>query len=573
MNAPPGPSGAVATWRADVARDPATPTAHELPPGVPHIYARTHYDAFFVQGFNAARDRLWQIDLRRRRGLGRLSEVLGARFVEQDRATRLFLYRGGMYREWLAYGSDGKPIAEAFVDGINAYVELVRENRARLPVEFTLLDYAPDHWEAADVVRIRSHGLWRNAVAEVTRARLLCQAGLEKAELWRRLQPAWEVTVPRGLDACAVPADVLKVYVLAKAPVQFQEDDVAASVPPELAASYGSNNWVIGPARTASGSPILANDPHRIHAVPSLRYVAHLVAPGLNVIGAGEPTLPGISIGHNERIAFGLTIFAIDQEDLYFYGPDEPVERVLESIGVRDGPPVEVTLEFTRHGPVVHRDAERLFALRTGWLEPGMALYFGSIEYMRASNWREFRAALNRWGAPSENQVYADVDGNIGYKPAGLFPRRTNHDGLLPVPSDGRHEWQGFFDMDALPEEYNPPRGFIATANVLAAESAQAAFFSVWYHRHLVPALAGWVLGDQDAVSSIDSLVVPELLLRPEAGGLVAVTLDAAHAETTALLGAEPARWRWGDLHRTTLEHPLLHLAEGTLGDAMRMSA
>ena len=348
---------------------------------------------------------------------------------------------------------------------------------------------------------------------------------------------------------------------------------MAASVPPELAASYGSNNWVIGPARTASGSPILANDPHRIHAVPSLRYVAHLVAPGLNVIGAGEPTLPGISIGHNERIAFGLTIFAIDQEDLYFYGPDEPVERVLESIAVRDGPPVEVTLEFTRHGPVVHRDAERLFALRTGWLEPGMAPYFGSIEYMRASNWREFRAALNRWGAPSENQVYADVDGNIGYKPAGLFPRRTNHDGLLPVPGDGRHEWQGFFDMDALPEEYNPPRGFIATANVLAAESAQAAFFSVWYHRHLVPALAGWVLGDQDAVSSIDSLVVPELLLRPEAGGLVAVTLDAAHAETTALLGAEPARWRWGDLHRTTLEHPLLHLAEGTLGDAMRMSA
>ena len=108
--------------------------------GVPHIYARTHYDAFFVQGFNAARDRLWQIDLWRRRGLGRLSEVLGARFVEQDRATRLFLYRGGMYREWLAYGSDGKPIAEAFVDGINAYVELVRENPARLPVEFTLLD-------------------------------------------------------------------------------------------------------------------------------------------------------------------------------------------------------------------------------------------------------------------------------------------------------------------------------------------------------------------------------------------------------------------------------------------------
>ena len=614
--------------------------------GVPHIYARTHYDAFFVQGFNAARDRLWQIDLWRRRGLGQLSEVLGERFVEQDRANRLFGYRGGMYREWLAYGSDGKRIAEAFVAGINAYVELVRENPARLPVEFTLLDYAPDYWEAADIVRIRSHGLWRNAVAEVTRARLLCQAGLEKTALWRRLEPTWEATVPQGLDACAVPADVLKVYLLAKAPVQFQEDDMTASVPPALAASDGSNNWVIGPARTASGSPILANDPHRSHAVPSLRYIAHLVAPGLNVIGAGEPALPGVSIGHNERIAFGLTIFSIDQEDLYFYAADEPVERVVESIAVRDGPSVEVTLEFTRHGPVVHRDAERLFALRTGWLEPGMAPYFGSIAYMRASNWREFRAALNRWGAPAENQVYADVDGNIGYKPAGLFPRRTNHDGLLPVPGDGRYEWQGFFDMDALPEEYNPPRGFIATANantlpadypvaarrvgfewaapwrqrrlvdvlqrsaghrmedsltlqrdyasllarevlaalprgtfldgwdgVLAAESAPAALFSVWYHRHLVPALAGWVLGDQDAVSSIDSLVVPELLRRPEAGSLVAQTLDAAQAETTALLGADTTRWRWGDLHRTAFEHPLLYLAEGALGDDMRMSA
>ncbi|MDE0349826.1 MAG: penicillin acylase family protein [Gammaproteobacteria bacterium] len=612
--------------------------------GVPHIYAGSHYDAFFVQGFNAARDRLWQIDVWRRRGLGRLAEVFGASFVAQDRANRLFLFQGDMYREWLAYGADGKRIAEAFVAGVNAYVRLVREDRVPPPVEFTLLDYQPDFWEAADVVRIRSHGLWRNAVSEVTRARLMCQAGVERTTLWRRLEPEWEVRVPEGFDPCTVPADVLNVYLLAKAPVQFPGP--VPQVPSSEEAAVGSNNWVIAPSRTAGAGAILANDPHRRHAVPSLRYAAHLVAPGLNVIGAGEPVLPGISIGHNERIAFGLTIFAIDQEDLYFYPAGEPVERRVESIGVREGPAVSAVLEFTRHGPVVYRDAERIYALRAGWLEAGMAPYLGSLAYMRAANWREFRAALNQWGGPSENQVYADVDGNIGYKPAGLFPRRTWHDGLLPVLGDGRYEWQGFFDMDALPEEYNPERGFIATANantlpsdfpvetrrvgfewaspwrqrrlvdVLAdtddhsvadslalqrdyrsllaravvdtlpdgtflqdwdgtmdPRSSQAAVFSVWYYRHLVPALAARLLGEQDAVTTLDTQAVPELLRDPELREVATGTLQAALDETAALLGPDPAGWRWDTLHRTEFEHPLLRLARGDLRTRMRMTS
>ena len=178
---------------------------------------------------------------------------------------------------------------------------------------------------------------------------------------------------------------------------------------------------------------MLADDPHRGHAVPSLRYIAHLKAPGLNVIGAGEPALPGISIGHNERIAFGLTIFPIDQEDLYVYvkrdggyfynGKTEALRLLKETLALPDGGEETVTLTFTRHGPVIYETDKFLFAVRAAWLEPGMAPYFGSVEYMRASNWRTFVAALNRWGAPSENQVYADVDGNIGFKPAGLFPR------------------------------------------------------------------------------------------------------------------------------------------------------
>ncbi len=476
--------------------------------GVPHIYAGTHYDAFFVQGFNAARDRLWQIDLWRLRGLGLLSGVFGPEFVEQDRAARLFLYRGDMYPEWLAYGSDAKKIAESFTNGINAFVQLLEQHPELLPPEFGLLGYEPSLWEAADVVRIRSNGLWRNVVSEVRRAEIACAEGLEATELLKVLEPDWQTTVPEGFDPCSIPDGVLDDYLLAKAPVNFdaltavagptkpsrsamkkyRAETLAQAKTHSLADHIGSNNWVVAPSRTDTGRPILADDPHRGHAVPSLRYIAHLSAPGLDVIGAGEPALPGISIGHNERIAFGLTIFPIDHEDLYVYertrlrarrdgveeadrtayryqGRAEGIRIVEESIPVRGAEPRSVQLKFTRHGPIVFETRDRLYAVRAAWLEPGMAPYFGSVEYMRAQNWRQFVAALNRWGAPSENQVYADVDGNIGYKPAGLFPKRTTWDGLWPVPGDGRYEWEGYFDMDALPEEYNPERGFSGTAN------------------------------------------------------------------------------------------------------------
>jgi penicillin amidase len=445
--------------------------------GVPHIYANTHYDAFFVQGFNAARDRLWQIDTWRRRGLGQLSAVLGEEYILQDRATRLFLYRGDMYREWLAYGSDAKRIAQAFTSGINAYIDLLDEHPDLLPPEFALLDYKPDHWQAEDVVRIRGHGLWGNVDREVIRAQIVCAADLETASYWQQLEPEWTTEVPRGLDPCKIPENVLDTYHLAKAPVTFQSASLALieAITNSRDRSLGSNNWVVAPSRTKTGRPILADDPHRTHAVPSLRYIAHLVAPGLDVIGAGEPALPGISIGHNDRIAFGLTIFPIDQEDLYVYEKEDGKYRyqdslesfttITEPVGIKGQPDVDVALKYTRHGPVVFETNTHAFVVRAAWFEPGMAPYFGSVEYMRASNWREFVAALNRWGAPSENQVYADIEGNIGYKPAGLFPRRRNWDGLLPVPGDGRYEWDGFHDMDVLPVEYNPERGFTGTAN------------------------------------------------------------------------------------------------------------
>ena len=446
--------------------------------GVPHIYAETTYDAFRAQGFNAARDRLWQIDFWRRRGLGRLAEVFGPEHAARDRAARLFLYRGEMHSEWLSYGSDTKRATTAFIDGVNAYVQMTRDDPLMLPVEFRELDYLPSFWDPTDVARIRSHGLFYNIRDEVARVLTLRDFGSETEELRRRREPPHPLEIPEGLDLALFPDDVLAVYELATTAPIFAP--LASDAPQGKVLPEGSNNWVVSGERTATGRPILANDPHRALGLPGLRYLAHLSAPGFNVIGGGEPALPGISIGHNGQIAFGLTIFAVDQEDLYVYdtNPDNPLEyryknrweemRVEhDTVLVRDGRAVDVELLFTRHGPVIRTDPDRntAFAVRAAWLQPGMAPYLGSMDYMKARDWDEFTAAMNRWGAPPENQVFADTKGNIGWKTGGLTPIRPNWDGTLPVPGDGRYEWAGFYDMDELPGDFNPKNGWLATAN------------------------------------------------------------------------------------------------------------
>jgi penicillin amidase len=476
--------------------------------GVPHMYASTLYDVFRVQGFNAARDRLWQLDFWRRRGLGLLAEVFGPSMVERDRASRLFYYRGDMQPEWLSYGSDTKRVATAFVEGVNAFIRLALQDRELLPLEFRQLGYEPALWAAEDFARIRSNGLYYNLDSEVARALILRDHDPRVEELRRRREPPVGLVVPEGLDLSVIPHDVQRVYRLAIDPPDLSQAREAVL--------QGSNNWVLAAERTTTGRPLLANDPHRALSVPSLRYLAHLSAPGLDVIGAGEPALPGISIGHNGRIAFGLTIFAIDQEDLYVYAtnPDEPLEyryqgrwepmRVVhDTVKVKGGDDVEVELRYTRHGPVIYEDVERhtAFAVRAAWLEPGMAPYLGSMDYMRATNWDEFLAAMNRWGAPPENQLFADPSGHIGWKAAGLTPIRPNWDGTLPVPGDGRYEWAGFRDMDELPVATNPERGWLATANEMNLPDDYPAYDKVisfdWYASSRAERLAEVFAGDR----------------------------------------------------------------------------
>ncbi len=377
--------------------------------GLPHIRAASALDAFRAQGFNAARDRLWQLDLWRKRGLGLLASDFGPGYLAQDRAARLFLYRGDMAAEWAAYGpQDTRGIVTAFVQGLNAYVALTRERLDLLPPEFPATRTRPAAWAPEDVVRIRSHGLIRNLPSEVARARLLARArsaaeGVATDALRRHLSPPHDPVVPEGLDADAWPDDLLDVFRLATAPVGFEPDRMAAArddawawtqvdahgavgrarraVPREASpgeASEGSNNWVVGGARTGTGRPILASDPHRVYLQPSLRYAVHLTAPGLDVIGAGEPALPGIAMGHNGTAAFSLTIAPMDQEDLFVLDlhPEDPelyrfgdgwerIERITQEIPVRGGEAEPVTLGFTRHGPVICEAPGRAFALRS----------------------------------------------------------------------------------------------------------------------------------------------------------------------------------------------------------------
>jgi penicillin amidase len=443
------------------------------PWGIPHIYAETQDDLFFAQGFVAAQDRLWQMELWRRTGEGKLAEMLGPSAIERDRFARLLRYRGDMKAEYDSYAPDAREIIAAFVRGVNFFIESARKDD-RLPIEFQLAGFKPEPWTPeVCLTRMAGYVMTRNASNEVMRAQLVREIGAELVEELVGTDPPRKLEVPLGLDLEGIDSRILAMANAAGGSVSFRQNE-------------GSNNWVVDGRLTSTGKPLLANDPHRTIALPSLRYLVHLVGPGWNVIGAGEPSLPGVAAGHNERVGFGFTIVGIDQQDLYVEethpaNPHEYRARVngrsrwvkmrveREQIKVKgQTEPVEVALKFTAHGPVIYEDParHRAYALRWVGTEPGTAGYLASLSLNRARNWQEFLRALERWKVPSENLVYADVDGNIGWQAAGLTPVRRGWSGLLPVPgAEGRYEWQGFLPLSELPRAYNPPQHFLATAN------------------------------------------------------------------------------------------------------------
>jgi penicillin G amidase len=438
--------------------------------GVPHIYAKGQRDLFFAQGFVAAQDRLFQMEMWRRQGEGRLAEVLGPAAVQRDRFARLFTYRGNMAREWAAYGPDTKQIVTAFVRGVNAYIAQAGD---ALPPEFAMLGFRPEPWSIT-VPLARATGLSgvSNGSSEVLHAQLIAALGVKRVEELMPADPARPLDPAPGLDLNGITSSSLGGFGNTFGDVAYNRIE-------------GSNNWVVSGAKTTTGRPILANDPHRVITNPAVRYLAHLVAPGWNVIGAGEPAAPGIAIGHNDRIAFGLTVVGMDQQDVYVesLGPCagdastsigcvktprgwSRISTQTDTIRVKGESSRVVTLQFTTHGPIVSIDTagKRAFAIRSVHSEPGTASYLGSLALDRARNWPQFEAAMTRWLMPSENMIYADVTGNIGWIAAGLMPKRR-WSGMLPVPGDGTFEWSGFVDGHALPRAYNPANGFINTSN------------------------------------------------------------------------------------------------------------
>lgn len=449
--------------------------------GIPHIRAAGLHDLFFAQGFTAARNRLWQIDLWRKRGLGRLAGSFGPGFLAQDRAARLFLYRGEMAAEWAAYAPDAQAICTAFAEGINAFVAWTGDDPTRLPPEFALTDTKPERWDPADVVRIRTHGLVRNAASELLRT-IVRQRGADDT-LRKRPDPSVAAAAPADLHGLAPEA--LRVYQLATAPVSFAPARLSATLTDaerwsdvsdagEVIELEGSNNWAVSAARTVTGRPILASDPHRAHAIPSLRALVHLTSPEWDAIGYGESSSPGICMGHNGTAAWGLTICPTDQEDVYFYQAEgdryrygdgwEAMTLADEVFEVCGGPAQTHTLRFTRHGPVVASGNGAAVAVRSVWSLPGTAGYLASLSGMRARSLPEFRAAMDRWGAPTCNQVYADTSGTVARVTCGFVPRRS-WTGLQPVPGDGGHEWDGVRLSGEMPWEADPARGFVYSAN------------------------------------------------------------------------------------------------------------
>lgn len=460
--------------RADV-------TIHTDPWGIDHIEAENEHDLFFAQGFRAARNRLFQFELWRRQATGTAAEILGPGALDRDIGARLHRFRGDLRRELAHYHPRGEAIVVAFVAGVNAWIEQTEANPDLLPLEFRLLNIKPGKW-TPEVVISRHQGLFSNVTQEISHLRGLAKLGAEKLRELHHFHPGQpNLDLDPSIDAeRLLGQDVLKYYTAFRAPLKFGKDDLAAASIEADNRNIGSNNWVISAALSASGKPMLANDPHRALQTPSLRYFVHLRAPGWNVIGGGEPALPGVSIGHNEHGAWGLTIFRTDMEDLMVYEthPDDAnryryrdawetmtVERETFQIKVAD--PVTVELKRTLHGPVLHEDRERraAYALRAAWMEIGCAPYLASLRLNQAENWAEFRLACAHHQTPPLNMVWAGRNGDIGWQVSAITPVRQGWSGLLPVPGDGSHEWDHYLPIPLLPHVVNPPAGFWSTAN------------------------------------------------------------------------------------------------------------
>ncbi len=452
--------------------------------GIPHIYAKSAADAYFALGFVHAQDRLWQMELNRRIPAGRLAEILGPNAVDTDRFLRTLGVRRNAEKILNHLSADTRAALDAYAHGVNAYLA----NRSGpLPPEFILTGApAPAPWQPVDSIGWQTMMAWdlgANWTQELLRMRLAQRLSLAQIN---------EFLPPYPGDPVLPTQDYTTLY-RELSGTAGQLAAVAAIAPPSYVDGMGSNNWVVGGALSETGKPLLANDPHLGLSAPALWYFAHLSAPGLNVIGATLPGIPTVVLGRNDRIAWGFTNTAPDVQDLFIerINPDNgrqyqtpdgwaDFRQRSETIKVKGQPDVTLEVRETRHGPVITGalpiidkaalDAKK-YVVAFAWTalrDDDLSLQAG-MEFNRAQNWQQFVESARDFGAPQQNMVYADIDGNIGFiAPARVPIRKPENDlkGLAPAPGwEARYDWAGFIPFDELPQQFNPPAQRVMTAN------------------------------------------------------------------------------------------------------------
>jgi penicillin amidase len=491
--------------------------------GVPHIYASSEHDLFMAQGFVHAQDRFWQMDFWRHIGSGRLSEMFGEDQLETDQFLRTLGWARVVQQELNLLDPATIAALQAYADGVNAYLATHRGSALSLEYAFLGLlhpDYSPGPWEPLHSLTWAKAMAWDlggNMDMEIQRAVLSRKLTPEMLEQLFPPYPSANPVIVTGEPSASLPSTSASQTALTQASALLEEISARADTVDRLLgggfAGVGSNNWVVGGTRTTTGMPLLANDTHLGIRMPSIWYENSLQCRTitadcrLDVAGFSFAGLPGVVIGHNANIAWGVTNGNPDVQDLYLekINPENPdqyevnghwvdMQTVDEVIQVAGGEPVQMTIRYTRHGPVLSdvSDSQAAMAsaeagqtgdilavsLRWTALDP-CTIIEAALMIDHASNWDEFRQALEKWDVPSQNFVYADVQGNIGYQFPGRIPIRADGDGRAPVPGwTDRFEWTGYVAFDELPHLFNPPQGFIVTANNAVIPDAAPIFLS-----------------------------------------------------------------------------------------------